>query len=174
MKSFISEIFSSNIVLNNYFFDLVFFLVGLDFRVWWIFIEFLIFKTAFLSYFFLYFYFMLCAFLMFPFSSLLSLYLWNIFVLFFSSLRFISFYSTSSCYLAISSLSFYISVLWWFLIPLGFPGGSDGKESAFSVGDLGSVPRLGRSPGEGNTTYSRIVAWKIPWTEKPGGLQSMG
>ena len=32
---------------------------------------------------------------------------------------------------------------------LGFPGGSDGKESACNVGDLGSIPRLGRSPGEG-------------------------
>ena len=33
---------------------------------------------------------------------------------------------------------------------LGFPGGSHGKESACKVGDLGSVPGLGRSPGEGN------------------------
>ena len=33
---------------------------------------------------------------------------------------------------------------------LGFPGGSDSKDSACSVGDLGSVPGLGRSPGEGN------------------------
>ena len=33
--------------------------------------------------------------------------------------------------------------------PLGFPGGSDGKESAHSAGDLGSIPELGRSPGEG-------------------------
>ena len=33
---------------------------------------------------------------------------------------------------------------------LGFPGGSDGKESACSVGDLGLIPGLGRSPGEGN------------------------
>ena len=32
----------------------------------------------------------------------------------------------------------------------GFPGGSDGKESACSVGDLGSIPGLGRSPGEGH------------------------
>ena len=31
----------------------------------------------------------------------------------------------------------------------GFPGGSDGKESAHNAGDLGSVPGLGRSPGEG-------------------------
>ena len=34
---------------------------------------------------------------------------------------------------------------------LGFPGGSDGKESAHNVGDLGSIPGLGRSPGEGNS-----------------------
>ena len=33
---------------------------------------------------------------------------------------------------------------------LKFPGGSDGKESACSVGDLGSIRRLGRFPGEGN------------------------
>ena len=32
----------------------------------------------------------------------------------------------------------------------GFPGGSDGKESAFNAGDLGSIPGLGRFPGEGN------------------------
>ena len=31
----------------------------------------------------------------------------------------------------------------------GFPGGPDSKESACNVGDLGSIPRLGRSPGEG-------------------------
>ena len=33
---------------------------------------------------------------------------------------------------------------------LGFPGGSVGKVSAYNVGDLGSIPRSGRSPGEGN------------------------
>ena len=32
----------------------------------------------------------------------------------------------------------------------GFPGGSEGKESSCNAGDLGSIPRLGRSPGEGN------------------------
>ena len=31
-----------------------------------------------------------------------------------------------------------------------FPGGSDGKASVYSVGDLGSIPAMGRSPGEGN------------------------
>ena len=33
---------------------------------------------------------------------------------------------------------------------MGFPGGSDGKESAYNVGDLGSIPGLGRSPGGGH------------------------
>ena len=33
---------------------------------------------------------------------------------------------------------------------MDFPGGSDGKESACNMGDLGSIPGLGRSPGEGN------------------------
>ena len=32
----------------------------------------------------------------------------------------------------------------------GFPGGSDGKVSAYNAGDPGSIPGLGRSPGEGN------------------------
>ena len=35
-------------------------------------------------------------------------------------------------------------------LPLGFPGGSDGKASACNVGDPGSIPGSGRSPGEGN------------------------
>ena len=42
---------------------------------------------------------------------------------------------------------------------LGFPGGSDSKESACDVGDLGSIPGSGRSPGEGNGNplqYSRL------------------
>ena len=33
---------------------------------------------------------------------------------------------------------------------MDFPGGSDGKASAYNMGDPGSIPRLGRSPGEGN------------------------
>ena len=33
---------------------------------------------------------------------------------------------------------------------MGFPGGSDGKEPTCNAGDLGSIPRLGRSPGEGH------------------------
>ena len=57
---------------------------------------------------------------------------------------------------------------------MGFPGGSDGKESACNAGILGSIPGSGRSPAEGNATHSSILAWEIPWTEEPGGLQSMG
>ena len=53
--------------------------------------------------------------------------------------------------------------------------GSDGKESACNVGDLGLIPGLGRSPEEWNgATHSNILAWKIPWREEPDGLQSMG
>ena len=84
-------------------------------------------------------------------------------------------------------------------------GGSDGKESACNPGDLGSIPGLGRSPGEGvffiaqsvknlpavqetwvqflgwedplekeMATHSSILAWRIPWVEEAGRLQSMG
>ena len=48
----------------------------------------------------------------------------------------------------------------------GHHGGSGGKESAYNAGDPGSIPGSGRSPGEG---YGNP-----PWTEEPGGLQSMG
>ena len=55
-----------------------------------------------------------------------------------------------------------------------FPGGSDGKESACNVGDLGSILGLGRSLEEGMATHSSILAWRIPWTKEPGRLWSMG
>ena len=56
----------------------------------------------------------------------------------------------------------------------GFPGGSDGKEFVCNAGDPGLIPELGRSPREGNGNHSSILAWRIPRTEEPGGLQSMG
>ena len=46
---------------------------------------------------------------------------------------------------------------------LGFPGDSDGKESACNVGDPGLIPGSGISPGEGNGYHSSILAWRIPW-----------
>ena len=57
---------------------------------------------------------------------------------------------------------------------LGFPGGSEVKASACDAGDLCSIPGLGRSPGEGNGNPLQYSCLDIPWTEEPGGLQSMG
>ena len=57
---------------------------------------------------------------------------------------------------------------------LDFPGGSDGKVSAYNVGDLGSIPGLGRSPGEGNGNPLQYSCWRIPCIEEPDRLQSMG
>ena len=56
----------------------------------------------------------------------------------------------------------------------GFSANSDGKESACNAGDPGSIPGPGRSLEKGMTTPSSILAWRIPWTEEPGRLQSMG
>ena len=55
-----------------------------------------------------------------------------------------------------------------------FPGGSDGKVSAYNVGDLGSILGWEDLLEKAMATHSSILAWKIPWTEKPGRLQSMG
>ena len=86
---------------------------------------------------------------------------------------------------------------------MGFNAGSDSEESNCNVGALGSIPELGRSPGQRNgyplqysglencmdreawratvhgvakswTRHSSTLAWKIPGMEEPGGLQSMG
>ena len=46
--------------------------------------------------------------------------------------------------------------------------------SAGKVRDTGSIPRLGRSLEEEMATRSGIPAWRTPWTEEPGRLQSMG
>ena len=54
------------------------------------------------------------------------------------------------------------------------PGGSDSKASVYDAGDLGSIPGLGRSLEKEMAIHSSILAWKIPWTEEPGRLQSMG
>ena len=56
---------------------------------------------------------------------------------------------------------------------MGFPGGSDGRKSAYNVGDLGLIPGSGRPLEKGMATHSSILACKIPWTEEPGRLQFM-
>ena len=57
---------------------------------------------------------------------------------------------------------------------MGFLGGSVIKNLPANAGDVGSIPGLGRSPGEGNGNPLQYLAWKVSWTEEPGGLQSMG
>ena len=56
---------------------------------------------------------------------------------------------------------------------MGFPGGSEVKASAFNEGDLGSIPRLGRSPGEGKANPLQYSCLENPMDEEPGGVQSM-
>ena len=55
-----------------------------------------------------------------------------------------------------------------------FPGESMIKNPPVNAGDRGSIPWSGRSPGGGHgNPLSSIFAWKIPWTEEPGWLQSI-
>ena len=60
-----------------------------------------------------------------------------------------------------------------FQMPKGFPGGSDIKESACNAVDLGFLGR-DDSLEKGMSTLSSILAWRIPWTEESGRLQSLG
>ena len=57
---------------------------------------------------------------------------------------------------------------------IGFPGSSDGKESTRSAGDPGSILGWENPLEKGMATNCSILAWEVPWTEEPGGLQSMG
>ena len=62
-------------------------------------------------------------------------------------------------------------LLYYNVKKLGFPGGSDGKESACNAGDLGSLPMLGRFPWR--RAWQPIPVFlpgKSPWTEELGGL----
>ena len=58
-----------------------------------------------------------------------------------------------------------------------FPGGPVVKNppaNAGATGDVGLIPGSGRSLEKKMATHSTIFVWEIPWTEEPGGLQSMG
>ena len=55
----------------------------------------------------------------------------------------------------------------------GFPGGSVVKNPPANTGDMGSIPVSGRYLEKEMATHSNILAWEIPWTEEPGGLQPM-
>ena len=59
---------------------------------------------------------------------------------------------------------------------LGFPGDSVVENLLVNSGDardVGSIPGLGKCLEEGMATHRSTLAWRIPWTEEPGGLQSM-
>ena len=73
----------------------------------------------------------------------------------------------------LSSNTFLVDSLGFLPTRLGFPGGSLVKNPPTNAGDAGSVPGSGRAPGEEMATHSSILAWRIPWTEEPGGLQCM-
>ena len=60
---------------------------------------------------------------------------------------------------------------------MGFAGGAMVKNPLADpgdAGDTGSIPRSGTFPKEKMATHSSILAWRIPWTEEPGRIQSMG
>ena len=56
---------------------------------------------------------------------------------------------------------------------MGFPGGSDGKESAYNIGDPGSIPGLGGSPGEVTGYPLQYSCLENSMNREPGGLQFM-
>ena len=55
---------------------------------------------------------------------------------------------------------------------LGFPGGSQVKASASNARDLSSIPGQEDPLEKEMVTHSSILAWEIPWTEGPDGLES--
>ena len=57
---------------------------------------------------------------------------------------------------------------------MGFPGGSVVKNPPPNTGDAAEIPGSKRSPGVKIATHFSILTWKVPWSEEPGGLQSMG
>ena len=52
--------------------------------------------------------------------------------------------------------------------------GADSKQSTYNAGDPSSIPGLEYPLEKGMDTHSSLLAWRIPWTEEPGGLQSVG
>ena len=57
---------------------------------------------------------------------------------------------------------------------MGFPSGKNSPADAGDERDTDLIPGLGRPPGEEMASCSSILAWRIPWTEEFGELQSTG
>ena len=64
-------------------------------------------------------------------------------------------------------------ILWSVNLKVSVSGGSVVENPPAHAGDTRWIPGSGRSPGKGNGNHSCIIAWKIPQTEEPGGLQSI-
>ena len=80
-----------------------------------------------------------------------------------------------SCFFVIYLHLLFLNLGFFFPSWVGFPGGSDGKtKSSCNAGDLGWIPGWEISLEKRMATHSSILAWRIPWTEEPGGLQSKG
>ena len=62
----------------------------------------------------------------------------------------------------------------WSVPSWGFPGGSAVKNPPVNAGDPDLIPAWEDPLEKEMATHSSILAWRIPWTEEPGGLQSMG
>ena len=55
---------------------------------------------------------------------------------------------------------------------MGFPGGSEVKNTPANAGDTGSIPGREDALEEGMATHPSLLVWRIRWAEEPGGLQS--
>ena len=85
--------------------------------------------------------------------------------------RILNYWTTTEAPVSVSYLE---CLKTYFQTFLGFPGGSEGKESTCNAQDPGSIPGQEGPLNEGMATPSSILAWRIPWMAEPGGLQSMG
>ena len=92
----------------------------------------------------------------------------NLFLSFISRYPILSFFESLCCHFLIGA------VLSGFSIPLGFPGGSAGKESACKAGDTGSIPGSGRSTGEGNGYPLQYSCLENSMDRGAWWVQSMG
>ena len=79
------------------------------------------------------------------------------------------FFTTSTTWEALNKVTYVFQFIWWFS-----PAGSEEKESTCNTGT--QVWSLDQDDPleKGKATHSSIPAWRIPWTEEPGWLQSMG
>ena len=68
----------------------------------------------------------------------------------------------------------WVPVIPSYFIFWSFPGGSVVKNLPVNAGDKGSIPRLGRSPGEGSGNLLQHSCWQISWTEDPGSYSPWG